>query len=136
MKIESLRLDFLTLIIHINITKAQNISEHIREGRKNKNKNQKNPGHRARPKQRAAQVARGPGSMLPRSRATWAAHNVWVARRPGPRVTPGSRSDLRQRTRPTQRAAQAVATAKVFWRFCFLSFAFFYLAFCLAAQKI
>ena len=30
MEIESLRLDFLTLIIHINITKAQNISEHIR----------------------------------------------------------------------------------------------------------
>ena len=55
MKIESLRLDFLTLIIHINITKAQNISEHIREGRKKK-KNQKNIGRRARPRQHAAQV--------------------------------------------------------------------------------
>ena len=28
------------------------------------------------------------------------------------------------------------STAEEFWRFCFLSFAFFYLAFCLAAQKI
>ena len=36
MEIESLRLDFLILILHINITKAQNISEHIREGRKKK----------------------------------------------------------------------------------------------------
>ena len=63
MEIESLRLDFLTLIILINITKAQNISE--KEENKNKNKkleeNQKNPGHRARPRSRAAWVARDPG---------------------------------------------------------------------------
>ena len=43
MKIESLSLDFLTLIIHINITKAQNISEHIREGRKKKKKKPEEP---------------------------------------------------------------------------------------------
>ena len=61
MEIESLRLDFLTLIIHINITKAQNISEHIREGRK-KNKKPEEPRL-----SRAAQVVmRDPGSVQPR----------------------------------------------------------------------
>ena len=50
MEIKSLRLDFLTLIIHINITKAQNISEHIR-----------------------AYVARDLGRALPGPRVTGAA---------------------------------------------------------------
>ena len=65
MEIMSQRLDFLTLTIHI--TKAQNILEHIREGRKKKKKkkNQKNPGRRAR---RLGSV------------------------RPEPRATPGSRA--------------------------------------------
>ena len=61
MEIESLRLDFLTLIIHINITKAQNISEHIREGRKKKKPEEPRPS-------RATQAARGPGRARP-----WAA---------------------------------------------------------------
>ena len=56
MEIKSLRLDFLTLIIHINITKAQNISEHIREGRKKKKK-PKEP----RPSRAAQVVARDLG---------------------------------------------------------------------------
>ena len=84
MKIESLRLDFLTLIIHINITKAQNISEHIREGRKKKKKKPEEPKPsratqavrgpgRAWPRQHAAQVTRGPGSARPGSRVT-----AWV----------------------------------------------------------
>ena len=91
MEIESQRLDFLTLIIHI--INAQDILEHIREGRKKKKKNQKNPGRHARPG----------------LRVTWVTRDAWAARD---------------------------ATAEEFWRFCFLSFAFFYLAFCLAAQKI
>ena len=41
MEIESLRLDFLTLIIRINITKAQNISEHIRAYQRRKKKKKK-----------------------------------------------------------------------------------------------
>ena len=48
MEIESLRLDFLTLIIRINITKAQNISEHIREGRKKKKKTRRTQAARLR----------------------------------------------------------------------------------------
>ena len=56
MEIESLRLDFLT-IIDIHITKAQNILEHIREGRKKKKKTR-----------RTQVVGRDLGSALPKSR--------------------------------------------------------------------
>ena len=70
MEIESLRLDFLT-IIDIHITKAQNILGHIREGRKKKKKTR-----------RTQVVVRDLGSALPKSR------DAWVAR------------DLRQRARP------------------------------------
>ena len=100
MEIKTLRLDFLTLIIHINITKAQNISE--KEEKKTKR----------------TQVARGPGSALPA--------------RPGLRATPGSRA--------TWAARDTWVAGRALPRFCFLSFAlsfaFFYLTFCLAAQKI
>ena len=84
MEIESLRLDFLTLIIRINIKQKPTTYQSISEKEEKKKKS------------RTTQVARG----------------------------------------PRQRETQAVATAEEFWRFCFLSFAFFYLAFCLAAQKI
>ena len=83
MEIESLRLDFLILILHIDITKAQNISEHIREGRKKKKTRRTQAVARdlgsAQPRSRVAQVARDPwvarssGRARPRQRATWAA---------------------------------------------------------------
>ena len=60
MEIESQRLDFLTLTIHM--TKAQNILEHIREGRKKKKKKTEEP----RP-----------------SCATWAARDLGRTRRLG-----------------------------------------------------
>ena len=56
MEIESLRLDFLTLIILINITKAQNISE--KEEKKKTRRTQA--------------IACDPGGAQPRRRATWA----------------------------------------------------------------
>ena len=58
----------------------------ILEKKERKKKKQKNPGHRTRPRQRAAQVARGPSSARP-----------WSC------------------VRPRQRATQAVATAEEFW---------------------
>ena len=54
MEIESLRLDFLTLIILINITKAQNISE--KEEKKKTRRTQA--------------IACDPGGAQPRRRAT------------------------------------------------------------------
>ena len=59
MEIESLRLDFLTLIILINITKAQNISE----------KEEKKKPEEPRPS-RATQAVRNPGDARPRLCAT------------------------------------------------------------------
>ena len=76
MEIESLRLDFLTLIILINITKAQNISE-----KEEQKKNQKNPGHRVRPRRCATQATRDLGCVRRLGRA-----------RPRPHATPGSRA--------------------------------------------
>ena len=65
MKIESLSLDFLSLIIHINITKAQNISEHIREGRKKKKKKTRRTQVVTREPSRATQAVRCPGRATP-----------------------------------------------------------------------
>ena len=102
MEIMSQRLDFLTLTIHI--TKAQNILEHIREGRKKKKKTRRTQAVvRDLGRARCLGSARPEPRTTPGSRATQALRAAQVARRPGPRD----------------------ATAKEFWRFCFLSFAFF-----------
>ena len=60
MEIESLRLDFLTLIIRINITKAQNISEHIRAYQRRKRKKKKKKPEEPR-LLRVTQAARSSG---------------------------------------------------------------------------
>ena len=88
--------------------------EHIRAYQRRKKKKKT---------RRTQAVARDLGSAQPRARVAQVARDPWVARSSG-------------RARPRQRAAQAVTTAKEFWRYCCLSFAFFYLAFCLATQKI
>ena len=87
MEIESLRLDFLT-IIDIHITKAQNILEHIREGRKKKKKTR-----------RTQVVVRDLGSALPKSRDAWVACDLRQRARPRSRDAWVAR-DLRQRARP------------------------------------
>ena len=83
MEIESQRLDFLTLTIHI--TKAQNVLEHIREGRKKKKKKPKEP----RP-----------------SHATWAARDTWVA-------CDLNRARCLGRAQPRSLATQALRAAQV-----------------------
>ena len=99
MEIESLRLDFLSLIILINITKAQNISE----------KEEKKKPEEPRPS-RATQAVRDLG----RTRA-WVAHDLGGARSPGctspvshATVTWVARRRRAQRLGRRSRAAQAL----------------------------
>ena len=86
MKIESLRLDFLTLII----TKAQNnirAYQRRKEEKKKKKKTKRtqavacDPGSVRPRSSHATQAARGPGNALPRSRTTWVARPraAWAA---------------------------------------------------------